>query len=118
MQVITHYPTQFAVLGGKQGHYMLVIGPIAHMIIYKYIRIALVKDGGKGAGLSGIAFYKIAVKVEVLGIAAGTKLRRPVLSGPVPGTADETSANIIYRNNGKYHIIGQLCFAGGNIAHQ
>jgi hypothetical protein len=51
MQIIAHNPAHFTVLGGKQGNYMLVIGSIAHMVINKYIGIALVKDGRKGAGL-------------------------------------------------------------------
>jgi hypothetical protein len=29
---------------------MLVIGPVAYMVIYKYIGITVVKDGGKGPG--------------------------------------------------------------------
>src|SRR5687768_4796520 len=38
-EIITHGTTEFALLGRKQGHHVLVVGPIAYMVINKYIWI-------------------------------------------------------------------------------
>ena len=51
------------------GQCVLIVGPIAHVVVYKDIGFYYVKNFGKGMGVFSIALYKIAITVLIFGIA-------------------------------------------------
>ena len=68
---------ELIVLGGHQGHDMLVVGAIAHMGVDEDIRVPVLKDGCERPGIPGILLDEVAVEVVVAGIS-----RKPYSCGP------------------------------------
>ena len=54
MQIGAHRSSQLTVLRGQQRHYVLIVGAIAHMIVYENIGIAFLKNGTERKRLFGI----------------------------------------------------------------
>lgn len=118
VQECSHRAIQFVMLGGDQGHDMLVIGTIADMIVYKYIRVCKMEDLSKGSRIPGVALDKIPVEVKVLGIAAETEFLGAVLVYPVIDTPVQATPDIVNRDKCEYHVVGYAVFIGNDIPCQ
>jgi len=60
-----HGTTEFAVLARDQGHHVLVIGAIAHVVVDKYIGLYVMENACKAQRFFGIGLDEIAVEVVV-----------------------------------------------------
>ena len=81
-QPLADWAAQLIVLACKQGHGMLKIGAVAYVVVNQYVGVEKLKSLVKSRCIPAIKLGKIAVQVEVLGIAPETVFRWSVLVYP------------------------------------
>ena len=117
-QQTTHCTTELFRLGAEQGHNVLVVCTVAHVVVDQNQRIHPFNGADQAAGFGRVGLHKVAVEVKVLAVAAGAKLSRTFLVNPVVGAALQHSANVKAGNHHQHGVGWQLLTAHCRIAHQ
>ena len=100
------------------GECILVIGTIAHVVVYKHIRIQQLKQLVKGRGVAGVAFDKIPIQVKVSSITSESVFFRAVLICSAVGVAIKCTSNIVNRNNRDYKVLRHLDLSLCQVSHK
>jgi hypothetical protein len=100
--------TQFIVLGRKKGHNVLIVSSIAHVIVNQDMGVYPMEYPGKTHRITAIAFGKVPVEIQVLGISPESIGYWALLVGPGVFVPVQGPSDIIKGNHGQSYVVRNM----------